>query len=323
MLRSRSLIVAVIVLLAGLTLCVAQSINWVQLSPAHSPSPRYWPAMAYDPVSRQLLLFGGMTASGTINDTWLFDGTDWTQLQTSSAPLPRYGAAMQFDRVIRKLVLFGGTRSSDGFTFSDTWLWDGASRTWTKTAPVHHPQALVGPMGFTDPAGGHFAFFGGEIKAGPYSDNTYRWTGTDWTKLNPRLRPQARAFGSLALDHDRNIVVLYGGLPQNVGYNTWIWDGTNWTEQTDAAQPPYTIFSAAAYDRAIQQVVTFGGSSGFNHNLTWGWDGSNWLDLAPAVAPSPRSKMALALDTALNRVILFGGTPGIGEFLGDTWELVP
>jgi hypothetical protein len=108
-----------------------------------------------------------------------------------------------------------------------------------------------------------------------------------------------------------------------VGYNTWTWEGQNWTEQTDAAQPPYTTFSAAAYDPAIQQVVTFGGSSGFNHNLTWGWDGSNWLDLAPAVAPSPRSKMALALDTALNRVILFGGTPGIGEFLGDTWELVP
>jgi hypothetical protein len=80
--RSVLFVAMLITLLAGAGVAGAQSANWVQLSTAHSPSGRYYPAMAYDPVSRLLLLFGGMTASGTVNDTWLFDGSDWTQVQT-------------------------------------------------------------------------------------------------------------------------------------------------------------------------------------------------------------------------------------------------
>ena len=32
---------------------------WIRLSPANSPHARYYPAMAYDPVSRKVVLFGG------------------------------------------------------------------------------------------------------------------------------------------------------------------------------------------------------------------------------------------------------------------------
>lgn len=322
--RSVLLVSVLIGLLAGLA-CLAecQSTNWVQLSPAHSPSGRYFPAMAYDPVGRVLLLFGGMTASGTTNDTWLFDGTDWTQVQSPSAPDPRYGAAMQFDKVSKKMVLFGGARSSHVF-FSDTWLWDGASRTWTQAAPLHHPPALLGATAFTDPSGGHVSVFGGQLSSGADVNSTYRWMGTDWKQLVPASIPEPRAFPALALDHDRNIVVLFGGFsPQNAD-NTWTWNGTTWTLQSPAKQPPFTLFSAAAYDRALQQTVIFGGmANGYNQHITWGWDSANWQDLAPAATPSARSKMAMALDTALNRVILFGGTSGIGQFLADTWELVP
>jgi hypothetical protein len=322
--RSVLFVAMLITLLAGgAGVAGAQSANWVQLSTAHSPSGRYYPAMAYDPVSRLLLLFGGMTASGTVNDTWLFDGSDWAQVQTPTAPGSRYGAAMQFDRVIKKMVLFGGTNSAHTF-LSDTWLWDGASRTWTQATPAHHPPALLGAAAFTDPSGGHVSIFGGQLSSGGDVSTTYRWMGTDWKQLIPASSPTQRAFPALALDHDRNIVVLFGGLASQNTDNTWTWNGTTWTLQNPANQPPFTYFSAAAYDRALKQVVVFGGiANGFNHDITWGWDSAEWQDLAPPTRPSARSKMALALDTALNRVILFGGTPTIGQFLDDTWELEP
>ena len=307
----------------GTSLAHAASAAWVQLSPAHSPSGRYWPSMAYDPVSHQTLLFGGMSSTGLTNDTWMFDGTDWTQVQTPTAPLPRYGAAMAFDRVAQRIVLYGGVQSIHSF-FSDTWLWDGATRTWTQAAPSHSPPAMVGAMAFTDPNGGHVSMFGGQDANGADYDITYRWTGSDWRKLNLNQHPEARAFGTLALDHGSRIVVLFGGESRLDVNNTWTWDGRAWTKQSPANQPPFTFFSAGAYDSALKSVVLFGGmANGFNHNITWAWDGTNWQDLAPAQAPAARSKMGMAYDNSVDHPILFGGTSGIGQFFNDTWELQP
>ena len=186
------------------------------------------------------------------------------------------------------------------------------------------PQRFSEPPRSPIPAEVTFRSLEVKIRLGGWSSATFRWMGTDWKQLTPTSSPEPRAFPSLALDHDRNIVVMFGGLSSQNADNTWTWNGTTWTLQNPVNQPPFTYFSAAAYDRTLKQVVIFGGlANGFNHDITWGWDSADWQDLAPPTAPSPRSKMALALDTALNRVILFGGTPGIGQFLGDTWELEP
>jgi hypothetical protein len=46
------------------------------------PSPRYLPAIAFDPVRRVLVLFGGGAVSGTTlyADTWEFDGSRWRKV---------------------------------------------------------------------------------------------------------------------------------------------------------------------------------------------------------------------------------------------------
>src|ERR1051325_6059622 len=62
------------------------SIKWVQLSPAVSPSPRSYMAMAYDPMTGKTTMFGGFDGSSYLNDTWIFDGTNWTQVTTPIAP---------------------------------------------------------------------------------------------------------------------------------------------------------------------------------------------------------------------------------------------
>src|SRR5271167_1316409 len=89
----------------------AQSVTWKRLFPKQSPSARAYSAMAYDPVSKKVVLFGGYDGNGAyLNETWTFDGNTWTKLKLAVFPPARAAASMAFDRVTRKLVLFGGFR---------------------------------------------------------------------------------------------------------------------------------------------------------------------------------------------------------------------
>jgi len=303
---------------------MAASPNWVQLSIATPPPARYAGSIAFDPVSRKIVLFGGKGNSGLMNDTWLFDGTNWTQVQTPAAPGPRYGASLAFDKATQKLVLFGGVQSLNVF-YSDTWLWDGATQTWAQATPVHSPPGLNGAMEFTDPRSGRVMLFGGLLAQGAQQDTNYRWTGTTWKILRLNPRPQARAFADVSPDFANHSIVLHGGFSSPLDTdNTWVWDGAVWALQSPPAQPPFTNFSSSGYDAALKSVVIFGGlANGYEHNITWSWDGSTWQEILPAQAPSPRSWAHMAYDPVTGQLILFGGTTGLSQFVNDTWQLQP
>ena len=84
--------------------------DWTQLHPAHSPQPRFGAALAYDPATRQLLLFGGEddSTSTMYGDTWEWTGTDWQQLAPAASPAARSYGSLAYDAATRQLVLFGG-----------------------------------------------------------------------------------------------------------------------------------------------------------------------------------------------------------------------
>jgi hypothetical protein len=52
--------------------------DWTMQNPADRPSARERSGMAYDPVSRVLVLFGGDGVGGNLGDTWTWDGANWT-----------------------------------------------------------------------------------------------------------------------------------------------------------------------------------------------------------------------------------------------------
>ena len=174
----------------------AQTVTWKQLSPKKSPSARAFTAMAYDPVSKKVVLFGGYDGTTHLNETWTFDGTTWNRLKLTAAPSGRAGASMAFDRATRKLVLFGGF---DGTHYlGDTWLWDGSASTWTQAHPKSSPTSVTGPMLFTDPKNGNADAFGG-FDGRLYQSSTWRWTGSTWKQLHPANIPGARSIAVAAL----------------------------------------------------------------------------------------------------------------------------
>jgi hypothetical protein len=56
---------------------VAQEMNWVKVTSYLTARDQH--AMAYDAARGQVVLFGGVGYSGTLNDTWVWDGTNWVE----------------------------------------------------------------------------------------------------------------------------------------------------------------------------------------------------------------------------------------------------
>ena len=99
------------------------TVGWSQLSPATTPPALYGASMAYynGPGTDQLLLFGGVGASGFTSGTWSWDGTNWSQLSPAQHPSARYEAAVAYDPASGQVVMFGGTGPSGAL--GSTWTW--------------------------------------------------------------------------------------------------------------------------------------------------------------------------------------------------------
>jgi len=92
---------------------VAQNtVNWMQLHPQTSPPARAAPAMDYDSVRNQVVVFGGSpvvscAGCGYFTDTWVWDGANWAQKLPQTSPPPNAGAGV-FDVAHSKFLATPG-----------------------------------------------------------------------------------------------------------------------------------------------------------------------------------------------------------------------
>ena len=289
--------------------------TWVRIVGPH-PSARTNMPMAYDPVARNIVLFGGYDGTSYLNDTWIFNGSSWVQLNPPVSPPARTASAMAFDQKLGKMMMFGGYNGTN--YLGDTWIWDGGSQTWTQANPTHLPTPVTLPMMFTDPLNGHASMVGG-YDGFLYQNITWQWTGTDWKRRNPPTWITARGAALVANDYGHAKVVIYGGLADLNPLNTWTWDGLNWTEESTTTKPGAAFYTSAAYDPALGEVVAFGG--GTPGALTWAWTGSEWIELTTLHSPTPRDSQAMAYDPESRQLIMFGGETS-QSLLDGTYRLL-
>jgi hypothetical protein len=259
---------------------------WTQHHPASSPSPRQGAAMAWDPATHQLLLFGGGTSSGgqqltVFGDTWTWNGTTWTELHPATSPPARHQADMVYDAAMREIILFGGHGEQN--YLGDTWAWNGT--TWTELHPATSPSARDTASLVYDPATRTAILYGGfNVVSGRLSD-TWSWNGTTWTQLNPATSPGVVSPAwQAAYDSASQQVVLYGGDPAPPSeppgpyqQDTWIWTGVTWTQLTPATNPGPRGYGAMTYDPAQRRIVLFGGNDNTSDPRGVAtWDGTNW-----------------------------------------------
>jgi len=305
-----------------LALCTAMAMAsgpegaWRKLVLAHNPSGRVNMTMAYDPVGKNIVMFGGYDGLSYLNDTWIFNGADWVQLSPANSPPVRSASAISFDRVTGRMVMFGGFNGNQ--YLGDTWLWDGGAQTWTEANPATLPTAVTLPMMYTDPLTNHAGMVGG-FDGNFFQNNTWEWTGTDWRQVFPKTVIWARSGAVVANDDAHGNVVIFGGLGDVNPNNTWTWDGVNWTMQSPELQPPAVYYTPAAFDPAFGEIVFFGGIS--RTNATWAWTGTNWNLVRAFTPPALLNAQGMAWDARSGTLIMFGGSIQ-SLIVNDTYKLV-
>jgi hypothetical protein len=168
-------------------------------------------------VRQRTILFGGLSGSTLMQDTWEWDGLQWTQL-SNSGPSKRELHSLSYDQIGNKVYLFGGFQSSK--YLDDLWEFDGSN--W-KLNDAIAPEARIESSFTYEPHLNQSILFGGLTEAGLPLGDTWAWDGTTWNSLLAG-GPSPRRGAVTTYDSKLSGIILFGGADNNgnVYGDTWI-----------------------------------------------------------------------------------------------------
>jgi hypothetical protein len=222
--------------------------------------------MAYDPVNKVAVLFGGRATVYSLNDTWEWDGiySTWTQSSTSSLTGGggRDSFAMAYDSGVsgNKTILFSGVlRAGSNTYYNDTWKWDGVTAAWTQIttgSPV--PTIRINSAMVYDSSRGVTVLFDGVTcgtgdMGNTLLNDTWELSGITWTQITTGSAvPSARCSHAMAYDSVRRKTVLFGGKPfansgPGNGFYNDIWEyGQTYNTSGSYLSAPITLGNGAS-----------------------------------------------------------------------------
>jgi Peptidase family C25/Galactose oxidase, central domain len=290
--------------------------EWVQLEPAGvRPAPRAAHSAVYDAASGRMILFGGRSAGGDLDDTWALDLTPgaeaWVHLQPAgSPPSARSSHAAAYDPDRQRLILFGGV--SKGQLLADTWALDLApsAETWQILSPSGGPPpARAGHTVVADTANGRMILFAGAGSGGLLAD---LWaldltSGAEaWSLITPGgTLPPARRSHTAVYDGVRQRMLLFGGVGQGAFLDDlWALDLIPGAEAWQQLTPPYSrsqsagrAWHTAILDAPHDRLVIIGGFGPLQAIQQWALnlDPLGWEPLLPGEPELP-SDASLSLQ---------------------------
>ena len=104
---------------------------------------------AYDPVSGNVVLFGGEGADQTFYDkTLIYEpaANRFVVLDLTTHPAPRVRPGFAYDSKRARIVLFGGVRDQFSRRMDDLWEFDPAARRWSRLDAAGTPEERGGFM---------------------------------------------------------------------------------------------------------------------------------------------------------------------------------
>ncbi len=261
--------------------------GWTLAHPSTSPSGRFDAAIAYDPATHVVMMYGGRVAAGQlVDDTWAWDGNTWTELDAGTgSPPPDEGGAMAWDERLATMVLVVPGPSAAA-PQPETWIWTGTQ--WSRAHEGDFPTNIsIGPIAF-DPVSNSLLGVGFRYETATSSSVvTLRWDGAVWRHVSTSHTPPSIVAG-LALDPLSNKLLLICDPAeiQSSNEEVWMWTGVDWQSRglfAGALQPGGVVTDAGS-----GRVLLFGNSVQGAQGLpgpvhVWEWEGSVWTrqDLAP------------------------------------------
>ncbi|MBK8098540.1 MAG: hypothetical protein IPK26_15630 [Planctomycetes bacterium] len=285
--------------------------TWSQVIPATVPyaMPQRNMAVATDPISNRLYLFGGDARAGSTpewtDSVWRWDGANWSQVL---AGLARRRAAMAPFPSSGRLLVCGGDA---GDVFFDTWELDPASNFYRREQEPCLLSAIADPLRGRVVATSCSAYY-------PASYTTLAWDGVAWQQLQP-ASPAARV---LAYDSARDQIVGVENDFYSPQMRTWLLTPAGWQLQAQATNPGWQPRWSMAFDPMRQVTVLYGALGG-----TWEWDGTTWTQRVTAHGPlvswNTRA-LALAFDPNVQLIrMLVQANSGFQGWLYDGTDWTP
>jgi len=316
--------------------------SWTLLGP---PS-RHSHSAVWDPVSAQMIIFGGLETftNSNLNDVWL--GKTGTNLNDSfsalapagTPPQGRYGHVATYDPNSNRMTIFGGGLGLPAPCANDVWILDAANGTsgtpnWIAVTPSGTaPTARIYSGGAYDPSTNSLIVFGGsDCSTGYFNDvwvlsNANGEVGTPaWTQLaTTGTPPAARESVSIVYDSVNNILMMYGGDAGGSPFgDVWILSNANgnggtptWTQLSPTGTPPMArTGQSATYDAVNNRMTVFGGIiSGITLTDSWVLTFANGIGGTPAWSQIPTQGTAPSLayhsavyDSKLDNLYVFAG----------------
>jgi uncharacterized repeat protein (TIGR01451 family) len=222
-------------------------------TPTPRPSERKYHSMAYDPINKRMVLFGGHIGYPVIYDdeTWEYDTATHTwygPFLPSTRPSARYGQGMTFDSSKNRVVLFGGSGYSN-----DIWEYDTATHTWHGPyMPTPRPSKRIQvDIGYNS-VSNRVVMYGGFDGASDDETWEYDASSSVWHgPYTPNPHPPGRSGHEIVYDSTSDRVVLFGGVNKSGLFDdTWEYaspsNGTHdftITVRIDAGVPNGTVLT--------------------------------------------------------------------------------
>ena len=244
------------------------------------PAGRTGLCAAYLPTQDRVLFVGGHNDAGPMSPTAiLFAPSTSTFADVPSAgPPPANGCAAAYLPKVNGAVVVGAS--------ADTWLFDGSKGTFSSITAAHSPSArhdaaMVYDAG-TTATSGRLLLFGGTT-ATSESAELWAFDGADWAELGTNgdplaqdsddPRPMSRARAAIAIDTNRRLLYVFGGLRMGQYLNDlWRLDlrTSAWEKLALGVGPTGRADASVAYDPSGDRILVFGGI-GASGMLSDGW----------------------------------------------------
>lgn len=242
------------------------------------PCSSYYGGIAYDPLKKVAVKFGGNTSSKVVE----YDGFQFKIYESYPAPQGRYFPALAYDPVNKKIFLFGGYDYYNDIEYNDLWLYDVETHSWKQVFPDTLPPPSWAYRATTD--------FSRNVVVLHSPQGTWEWDGNNF-RLTSTSQPKYY-YGNLTYDFNLKKVVYFGGYDyyrNTCSNDTYLYDGQNWTKLNTSIRPSKRCDVLLIFNPNINKTLLFGGSDEYYNlfNDVWVFDGENWskLDVCGRIPP--------------------------------------
>lgn len=288
-----------------------------------SPGQRSGQEMIFDPVTSEIVLYGGAQGNSGQNDltsVWKFsiEESIWKEIVPEIFPTPRFNHKMVYLPNNRSFFLFGGTKSSNYERLADSWLFHLDTDEWEELTPSHGPTSRSDHGMVYDSFNNKIIVFGGYGGDDQKRNDLWEFSpeNNSWSEITPISSPPAQYGQALFYREMDHIAYNFGGHENGYSNDLWGFNGSvkSWNIVPGGTTlPAKRYWHRMEYSRSTDAGYLFGGDDGnylgeaLDDTWKFNFTTNNWEELILEVSPPGRVVFSMCHDTILNRMYIYGG----------------